>query len=111
MSQLKKGALLSYVKMILTNIVGILLTPFIIKSLGSSEYGVYLLVGSVVAYLGLMNLGIDNAIVRYVAKYKVKNDKVGEQKFLGTTMWIYIIISFFLTIIGIIIYFNLESIF
>ena len=111
MSQLKRGALLSYVKMILTNIVGILLTPFIIKSLGSSEYGVYLLVGSVVAYLGLMNLGIDNAIVRYVAKYKVKNDKVGEQKFLGTTMWIYIIISFFLTIIGIIIYFNLESIF
>ncbi len=111
MSQLKKGALLTYFKIILTNVVGLVLTPFIIKNLGDSEYGVYLLVGSFVAYLGLMNLGINNTIVRYVAKYKATNDKKGEQEFLGTTMWLYILISLLLTIIGVFLYLNFETIF
>ncbi|WP_194767564.1 oligosaccharide flippase family protein [Tamlana sp. I1] len=111
MSQLKKGAVLTYIKIVLTNIVGLLLTPFIIKNLGDSEYGVYILIGSFVGYLGLMNLGINNAIIRYVAKYKAKNDKQGEQEFLGTTMWIYIVISLVLTIIGYFLYFKLDSVF
>ncbi|EWH14024.1 polysaccharide production protein [Cellulophaga geojensis KL-A] len=111
MSQLKKGALLTYVKIILTNVVGLVLTPFIVRSLGDSEYGVYLLVGSFVAYLGLMNLGINNAIVRYVAKYKAEKNKKGEQEFLGTTMWIYIFISLFLTLVGGILYYNFDLIF
>lgn len=39
MSQLKKGALLSYANIFLTNVIGLILTPFIVKSLGDSEYG------------------------------------------------------------------------
>lgn len=37
MSQLKKGALLSYANIFLTNIIGLILTPFIIRILGD-EY-------------------------------------------------------------------------
>ena len=79
MSQLKQGALLTYVKIGVTNIVGLILTPYIIKSLGDSEYGLYVLVGSIIAYLGLMNLGINNATVRYVAKFKALEDKEAEK--------------------------------
>jgi O-antigen/teichoic acid export membrane protein len=111
LSQLKKGAFLAYVQIILTNVIGLILTPYIVRSLGESEYGVYLLVGSLVAYLGLMDLGINNAIIRYVANYKAQNDKEGEKEFLGTIMCLYIVISLLLTLIGIVIYFNLDEIF
>lgn len=51
MSQLKKGAALSYLTIILTNVVGLALTPFIIKYLGNDEYGLYTLIGALVGYI------------------------------------------------------------
>lgn len=111
MSQLKKGALLSYLNIILRNVIGLFLTPFIIKMLGDSEYGLYLLIGSFVAYLSLLDLGLNNTIIRFVAKYKAQNDTKGEKEFLGTTFWVYIAISCLVALFGFIIYLNLEGIF
>jgi O-antigen/teichoic acid export membrane protein len=111
MSQLKKGAVLSYVNIFLTNTVGLILTPFIIRSFGNSEYGLYALIGSFVVYLTLMDLGLNNTIVRFVSKYRAEKDVEGEQRFLGTTMLIYFAISIALVIIGFFLYVNLEVIF
>ena len=111
MSQLKKGALLSYVNIALTNLIGLILTPFIIRSLGDSEYGLNTLIGSVIAYFSLMDLGLNNTVVRFVAKYRAVKDKSGEEKFLGTIFLIYIFISLIILILGIIMYYNLDNIF
>lgn len=111
MSQLKKGAILSYINIFLTNIVGLILTPYIIKSFGNSEYGLYSLIGSFVAYLSLMDLGLNNTIVRFVSKYRADKDIESEQRFLGTTMLIYLAISIVLVIVGLILYSNIEAIF
>jgi O-antigen/teichoic acid export membrane protein len=111
MSQLKKGAVLSYVNILLTNVIGLILTPFIIRSLGDSEYGLYTLIGSLIAYFTLMDLGLNNTIIRYVAFYKHNNDKKGEENFLGLTFLIYGVISFLVLIIGSLLYFKLDNIF
>ena len=47
MSQLRKGALLSYINIFLTSATGILITPYIISNIGNSEYGLYILVGGI----------------------------------------------------------------
>ncbi len=111
MSQLKKGALLSYVNIGLTNIIGLVLTPYIIRSLGDSEYGLYVLIGSIIGYLSVLNLGLNNTIIRYVSKYRAEKDKKGEENFLATTMLIYIGISLVTVLIGLVLYFNLERFF
>ena len=111
MTQIKKGAILSYVSIFLTNVVGLFLTPFIIKSLGNSEYGLYSLIGSLVAYLTLMDFGLNNTIVRFVSKYQAEKDTEGEKSFLGTVMTIYFVISFLLISLGIVFYFNIEVFF
>ncbi|MDT0642277.1 oligosaccharide flippase family protein [Zunongwangia sp. F363] len=111
MSQLKKGVILSYVTIILTNVIGLVLTPFIIRSLGNSEYGLYALIGAFVGYISVLDLGLNNTIVRYVAQFRAENDKKGEESFLSTTMMIYGVISVLIGLIGILLYYNLESIF
>ena len=111
MSQLKKGALLSYITIFLTNIIGLLLTPFIIKSLGDAEYGLYTLIGAFVGYISVLDFGLNNTIVRFVAKYRAEKDKKGEENFLAITMGIYGVISLIIVIVGVILYFNLDSIF
>lgn len=111
MSQLKKGAILSYVTIFLTNAVGLVLTPFIIRSLGDSEYGLYTLIGAFVGYISVMDLGLNNTIVRFVAKYRAEKDKQGEENFLATTMLIYAAISVMVVIIGTVMYINLDNVF
>jgi len=111
LSQLKKGALLSYITIFLTNIIGLLLTPFIIKSLGDAEYGLYTLIGAFVGYISVLDFGLNNTIVRFVAKYRAEKDKKGEENFLAITMGIYGVISLIIVIVGVILYFNLDSIF
>lgn len=100
MSQLKKGALISYVNIALNIGVGLIITPFIIKKLGDSEYGLYTLIGSFVAYLSIMDLGLNNAIVRFTAKYQANGDKKGEENFLAVSLIIYVIIGFLIAFGG-----------
>lgn len=111
MSQLKKGAMLSYVSILLTNLVGILLTPFMISKLGDSEYGLYTLIGSLVGYISVLDFGLNNTIVRFVARYRAEKDLPGEQNFLATTMLIYGAISLVIVLIGVGLYFNLDYVF
>ena len=111
MSQLKKGAFLSYITIILTNGIGLLLTPFMISKLGDSEYGLYTLIGSLIGYISVLDFGLNNTIVRFVSKYKATNDRKSEENFLATTMLIYAAISAVILIAGIGLYFNLESVF
>lgn len=111
MSQLKKGAILSYINIFLLNGIGLVLTPFIIRSLGDSEYGLYTLVGSLIAYISVLDFGLNNTIVRFVAKYRALNDRKEEENFLATTMFIYAFISIVVLIIGVFFYFNIETVF
>ncbi len=111
MSQLKKGATLTYLNIFLSNSLGLILTPFIIRSLGQSEYGLYTLIGSFVSYLTLLDLGLNNSIIRFVAKYRAENDIEGERRFLGTAVWAYVGIAMLLVIIGFILFFQLDNLF
>ena len=111
MSQFQKGAFYSYLYLILTNIGGILVTPYIIRSLGNSEYGLYTLIGAFVGYLSILDLGLNNAIIRYVAQYKSQNDKKGQENFLATSLLIYAVIGLIIGCAGLVMYFNVENLF
>ncbi|SCY38719.1 lipopolysaccharide biosynthesis protein [Flavobacterium caeni] len=111
MSQLKKGAFLSYITIILTNGIGLLLTPYMIRQLGDSEYGLYTLIGSLVGYISVLDLGLGNTIVRFVAKYRAEQDRPSEENFLATTMLIYGGIAAAIVAAGVALYLNLESMF
>ena len=50
-------------------IISLVLSPFIVHRLGDSAYGAWVLLGSLVGYLGLLDLGTRGAVTRYVASY------------------------------------------
>jgi O-antigen/teichoic acid export membrane protein len=57
-------------------IISFFMSPFIVHHLGTSAYGVWVLVGSLTGYLGLLNLGVRAAVTRYVARfYAESNDR------------------------------------
>lgn len=111
MSQRKYGVLLSYVSIFINLIIGLLFTPFLIHKLGQSEYGLFNIVGSFAAYLVIMDLGLNDSVVRYIVKYRTLKDGQGEENFLAIIFMIYIVISLFVAGCGWLIYNNLPFIF
>jgi len=110
-NQLKAGAILSYLSLILTILISLIYTPFMLRKLGQSEYGLFSLINSVIAYLTILDFGFGNAAVRYTAKYRAENNKEKEHAFLGMLFLLYVGIGIIALIIGLLLIFNIESLF
>jgi len=61
------GLGLGYIHTIVTVIVGLWLTPYVLRHLGSHDYGLWLLGAQVLVYLALMDLGVVQLVPRDVA--------------------------------------------
>jgi len=110
-SQLKVGAFLSYVVLALQNFVGLLYTPFMLRTMGKSEYGLYSIVASIIAYLTILDLGFGNAIVRYTAKYRAEGKFEEQYKMFGMFFLLYCAIGFVALGAGVVLYLNAGNIF
>lgn len=102
-NQRKSGVVLSYVSIIVNTIVQLLYTPFLVSSLGQSEYGLYSLVASIIGYLGVLDLGFGNAIIVHTSKYRALEDKENEKKLHGMFHVIYISIGVVAGLAGVIV--------
>ena len=100
MDQLKAGALLSYVVLGLNTLIGLLYTPFMLRMLGQSEFGLYSLAASVIAYLTVLDLGFGNAIVRYTAKFRAEGKQKEQYEMFGMFFLLYLFISALAFILG-----------
>lgn len=110
-NQLKLGAILSYVSLALTSVISLIYTPIMLNQLGQSEYGLYTLSNSVIGYLGILDFGLSNAVVRYTTKYKTLKDKENEENLYGMFIIIYSILAVIIVIAGSIIILNLDTLF
>ena len=110
-NQLKLGAILSYVNILAGLIVGLGYTPVMIRLLGQSEFGLYSLIGSLVAYLSVLDMGLGNTIVRYVSRNRAVGDKKSESELNGLFLAIYSVIGLITLIVGCVLYFNVDNMF
>lgn len=109
--QLKAGVLLSYLTLGLSNLVALVYTPFMLRMMGQSEYGLYALVASVVAYLTVLDFGFGNAIIRYTAKYRAENKHEEQYSLFGTFLVLYVAIGLVSFLVGLGLYFNVDLLF
>lgn len=110
-NQLKAGVVLNYVVIILNTVVGLLYTPYMLRMMGQSEYGLYSLVASVIAYLTVLDLGFGNAIVRYTAKFRAEKKTEEQYEMFGMFFLLYLVIGIIAFGIGLGLYFNVGTIF
>ena len=92
-NSLFRGAFLRLSEFGLNAIVGIMLTPFIISSLGDQMYGIWIVVGSFLGFYGLMDFGLSSAVQRYTAKAIGNSDFKSVNRVVNTTFFIYTILG------------------
>ena len=111
LNQRKAGAVLSYISMGLGYLVSILYTPIMLRLLGQSEYGLYNLVASVVAYLGLLNFGFGSTYMRYYSRYKVREDGEKIATLNGMFLIIFSVLGLLAMVAGSILAANVGTVF
>ena len=111
MNQLKAGAFLSYVSIGLNNVVGLLYIPFMLRMMGQTEYGLYSLVASVIAYLTVLDLGFGNAIIRYTAKFRAEGKQREQYEMFGMFLLLYSCVGIIALLIGGMLYCNVDRLF
>ena len=111
MNQLKAGAALNYVSICLNMVVGLIYTPYMLRMLGQSEYGLYSLAASIIAYLTVLDLGFGNAIIRYTAKFRAEGKQREQEEMFGMFFILYIGIGVIAMIAGSVLSLNVENMF
>ena len=100
-SQKKTGAILGYVYTALQSVICIVYIPILLNTIGKSEYGIYQIVGSVIAYFAAMEAPLCASVLKFYVESKVKDDVRGMENVLATGRRIFYILSVVFVIISI----------
>lgn len=73
---------------LLRGVISVVLTPVLIHYLGDFQYGLWVLVMSVVDYSGILDLGIRPTLHRFVARFKSLNDRRALNETIGSAFTI-----------------------
>jgi O-antigen/teichoic acid export membrane protein len=101
-NQFKSGVMLSYLIILVGNIISVFYTPIMLRLLGQSEYGLLSMATSITAYLALLSFGFSASFIRYNARYRISGDKEGESNLNGMYMVVYTAIGILALICGMI---------
>lgn len=89
MSQRKAGAVLSYVGLVVNAVVSFVYVPLLLGFLTTEEYGVYELIGSIIAYLSVMDMGLSTTLNRFYVREKTAGSERGVENLLAMAAVIY----------------------
>lgn len=71
--------------------VNFFLAPFVIRSLGETQYGAWVLLGSLVGNLGLLDIGIRVAVQRYIARFHAASEHAQATRLYSTALSIFVL--------------------
>ena len=107
----KKNVIYSYISLFARTIIGFLILPIIVSSIGKANFGLMRLIYSLTGYIGILDLGLGNAVTRFTALYNTKKKKQKINSIASYSLLVYIFVALIGLMGGIFLFFNFGSIF
>ncbi|MBX9582194.1 MAG: polysaccharide biosynthesis C-terminal domain-containing protein [Gemmataceae bacterium] len=76
------------------------LTPYLVRGLGGTLFGVWAVAEGVVAYFTLFDLGVAACLIRYVAKHHAAGEQAGLNKVVSAGMAVFLAAAGFVLVVG-----------
>lgn len=90
MNERRWGVLLAYGQIFINIGVALLFTPFLVHSLGQAGYGLFAIVGSFAAYLSILDMGMNDSVIRYIVRHRhASSHSGGPQEFFASMLTVY----------------------
>ncbi len=110
-SEVKWGALLSYVLIALNSIYGLIIMPFVLGAIGESEYGVYKTIGAMTATISVMELGLGGTMQKYIAQYKAQKEEKKAYNYSAMCIIQAVVMALAMAVVGFCLFFTLEPVY
>ena len=87
--KLVHGSALRVASFFASALTALVMMPFVVHSIGDSQYGIWALVAGYVGYYGLLDFGLLSAVTRYFAAALVKDDRKSLNQVFNTALVLY----------------------
>lgn len=108
--QIKLGALLSYFAIAFNIVSGLIYTPWMVRQIGQSDYGLYTLVTSLITYFTL-DFGFGSSISKFVAQYRAEKRENEIGSLLGLIYKFYFVLDILIFIVLVIVFCFIQNVF
>src|ERR1035437_7929361 len=88
-----KNSLWNTADVLILPMLMLLVTPFFIKKLGPAEYGIWMIVNSIIISLGIFNIGAGVAAIKFISKYNALSDTQNIRRIVVSTFPLDVIIT------------------
>lgn len=89
----RKNVVFSAIGYALPLLAALATIPIMVSKLGSDLYGLYVICTSLIGFMTLVDLGIGQTVIKYVAEYEATESKAKIQPVLGVALLIYLVIG------------------
>lgn len=97
--KIAQNSLIIYTKLIITFVVGLVSTRYVLLNLGVSDYGLYSVVGSVVVMVGFFNNAIVSTTYRYIA-FEMGSEGGNVNRIFNISLIIHLAMGMLLVLLG-----------
>lgn len=98
--RIAKNTLLLYVRMLVTMAISLYTSRIVLATLGIEDFGIYNVVGGVVAMFGCINGSMASATQRYITFALGKNDATNLKTVFSTALQIHALIAVLIVLLG-----------
>jgi O-antigen/teichoic acid export membrane protein len=78
---------MNWFSLVLSTVTTFFMAPFVVHRLGDGVYGVWVLIGSVVSYMGILDLGLRGGVAHFIAKQHSVGDHEGASRTVSAALW------------------------
>lgn len=110
-NEIKYGALLSYILIIINALYGLIVSPYILQCVGADEYGVYKTISSFTSAFMVLDLGLGLTMMRYIAKFRADGQEHKIPNYISMCFIQAGIILVVLSVAMLFMYFSVDNIF
>lgn len=99
MGDRKKGIIMSYAYIIIHALVNFLYVPILLKYIGNDEYGLYQIVGSLFAYITVLESSLETGVLRFYCNAKASGNLAKMENTLAIARVIYRVFSVIIAVL------------
>ena len=100
MRLLRRNVILIYGVHAVGLVSGLVVTPIIVGALGTEQFGIWALIGSILGFIGLLDLGIGPSIIRFAAEQRGRDAREETSELASTAFAIYLVLALVATLLA-----------
>lgn len=92
--------ILGYVNTVVQTVVSFIYTPLLLSGIGQSEYGLYQIIGSLTAYINILESMLTTSVLRFYCQARADGDSVAMENVLAIARFVYRVASAIVTVLA-----------